>query len=208
MARPCKICANPKSLSTAAGMIAGGATDEEVARAIGGLSYMSVSRHRKNHIEKPAAALARAADKGRAVAEQREQTVAAAEAGNIAAAYVGLASVVETLRGVGDRLERVAAGAEGSGSHLAVASLSSQQLRAAELRARIGGIGGYGAQKPGQAAGNQLVVNFNFSDRTERVACATIDGEPVAVVGPTTPVPDGVAIRLSRPAAHAVDEED
>src|SRR5580700_550614 len=145
--RPCSICSETKKAKLAAEMIAAGATDKAVADALGdGLHRMAVSRHRRAHIVAPAKALADAAGKGRDAIEQRAQVLAAAEAGD-PSAWVALHEIVNDLRKVHARLERSAAAAEQDDQRLAVASLSAQQLRAAEVRAKIGGVGGYAAQK-------------------------------------------------------------
>jgi hypothetical protein len=124
-------------------MIAAGASDQAVADRIGGISRMAVARHRQNHIERPAKAIVAAANKGKDVRDEREQIVAAAEAGDVAAAFLGIAEIAKDLKILRDRLERTADAAETDSQRLAVASLSGQQLRAAEVRARLGNVGGY-----------------------------------------------------------------
>src|SRR5437764_13071269 len=63
--------------------------------------------------------------------------LAAAEAGD-PLAFVALNDIVTDLRVLHQRLERTADAAEKDNQRLAVASLPSQQLRAAEVRAKIG----------------------------------------------------------------------
>ena len=138
--RPCQICADAANLRLAAEMIAVGVSDQAVAKAIGGISRMAVARHRQNHIERPAKAILAATNKGRDTREEREQLVAAAEQGDVGAAFLSLERTAADLRRVQERLERTA---EGDQQRLAVASLSGQQLRAAEVRAKLAGIGGY-----------------------------------------------------------------
>ena len=141
-------------------MIAAGASDQAIATRLGGgLHRMAVSRHRRNHIERPAAAVARAAAKGRDVVDQRVQTLAAAEAGD-PLAFVALANIVADLRKVHERLERVADGAEQDGQRLAVAGLAAQQLRAAEVRAKLGNTGGYGTAARGAAEAEKATFTF------------------------------------------------
>jgi hypothetical protein len=84
-----------------------------------------------------------AANKGRDAREEQEQLVAAAEQGNVAAAFLSLERIAADLRRVQERLERTAEAAEVDQQRLAVASLSGLQLRAAEVRAKLGGVGGY-----------------------------------------------------------------
>jgi len=200
--RPCVICSDAEKTKLVATMIAEGATDAAiVARLGGGLHRMAVSRHRRNHVEAPAKAIAAAAAKGRDVVEQRAQTLAAAEAGD-PMAYVGLAAIVGDLQRAADRLERTAAAAEHDNQRLAVASLAGQQLRAAEVRAKLGGVGGYAASKAagaGSEAGASFVVNFHFGDKVQTIeatpihaaAGATMDVAPEAddtVFGNPSPV--------------------
>ena len=158
MPRPCLICSDSTKLTKAAELIAAGFSDQAVANALNAMapaaapmSFMAVNRHRRNHVVAPAKALAEAASKGREVAEQRAQVLAAAEAGD-PSAFVALADIVADLRKVHERLEATADAAARDNQRVAVASLSAQQLRAAEVRAKIGGVGGYGASR---AAGQQ-----------------------------------------------------
>ena len=150
---PCLICSDSEKTRVASEMIAGGATDGAIAARLGGgLHRMAVSRHRRNHVVAPAKALAAVAGKGRDTIEQRAQMLAAAEAGD-PSAFVALAGIVADLRKVHERLEPTAETAARDNQRVAVASLSAQQLRAAEVRAKIGGVGGYGASK---AAGKAI----------------------------------------------------
>lgn len=102
--------------------------------------------------------------------EQRAQVMAAAEAGD-PAAFVALANIVADLRKVHERLERTADAAERDNQRLAVSALSAQQLRAAEVRAKMGGVGGYAPQKaPSAGDGQTFAVNIIFPDgRTESI---------------------------------------
>jgi hypothetical protein len=197
MARPCIICSDSAKLAKAAEMIAAGESDQTVASALNAMtpnapamSYMAVLRHRRNHIVAPAKALAEAAGKGREVAEQRAQVLAAAEAGD-PAAFVALSNIVTDLRKVHERLERTAAAAETDNQRIAVASLSGQQLRAAEVRAKIGGVGGYAAPKavtPGE--GQTFSITIILGDQqttisaTQPAAAVQSGGEDVIDVLP------------------------
>jgi hypothetical protein len=175
MPRPCVICSDSTKLAKAAKLIAAGRSDQLVADALNALdpkaapmSYMAVARHRRNHLEAPAKALAEVAGKGRDAVEQRAQMLAAAEAGD-PSAFVALAAIVADLRNVHERLERTADAAEKDNHRLAVAGLSAQQLRAAEVRARIGGVGGYSPQKassPGTPTTFTLTINIPGGEST------------------------------------------
>lgn len=177
MGRPCSICRNNKLQSAASEMIGAGLSDQAIADRIGSVSRMAVARHRLNHVVVPAKTLAEAAGKGRDAAEQRAQVMAAAEAGD-PAAFVALASIVADLQKVHARLERTADAAEQDSQRLAVASLSAQQLRAAEVRARMGGHGGYGQAKAAPDGGlGVFAVNIYLGDR---------EVESIAAVVPTS----------------------
>ena len=159
--RPCTICSSTEKLRLAANMIAAGATDQAIADRVGGVNRMSVSRHRHNHVMGPAKALAEAAGKGRDAVDQRAQVMAAAEAGD-PAAFVALAGIVDDLRRVHNRLERTADAAEQDNQRLAVSSLSAQQLRAAEVRAKPGGVGGYAPGRAGPDGGGMGTFSVNI----------------------------------------------
>ena len=172
--RPCSICCNSSKHRLVGEMIAAGATDQAIADKIGGVNRMAVSRHRHNHVMAPAKALAEAAGKGRDAADQRSQVMAAAQAGD-PAAFVALAGIVDDLRRVHDRLERTAGAAEQDSQRLAVASLSAQQLRAAEVRAKLGGVGGYAPGKAGPDGGGMGAFSVNIhlgNGQVERITTA------------------------------------
>jgi hypothetical protein len=205
--RPCQICADATYLRTAAEMIAAGASDQAVASAIGGISRMAVARHRQNHIERPAKAIVAAANKGRDTRDEREQLVAAAEHGDVAAAFLSLERIAADLRRVQERLERAAVAAEFDQQRLAVASLSGQQLRATEVRAKLGGIGGYATPRSDRGNAAPFVLNIHFSGgRTQRIEGTPIDlDDPAFNAVPAAPLPIGSAAgSASTPSA---DEE-
>jgi hypothetical protein len=163
----------------AAEMIAAGATDQAIADRIGGIHRMAVSRHRRLHVVAPAKALADAAGKGRDAIEERAQVLAAAEAGD-PSAFVTLAAIVTDLRTVQERLNRVADGAERDNQRLAVSALSGQQLRAAEVRAKIGAVGGYAPPRvQGGGIGQTFVLNIQFrgAGRTETIGGVVTAGD-------------------------------
>lgn len=65
MPNHCKICSDPAHARLASELIAEGRSDQRIATTLGGgISRMSVYRHRLNHLEKPAQALAAAASRG------------------------------------------------------------------------------------------------------------------------------------------------
>src|SRR3954454_16514330 len=165
--RPCTIWADTAKAALACQLIATGVTDQGVADRLG-VNRSAVGRHRKNHILAPTRALVAAASKGQDVAAQRQDMIAAAEAGD-PVAVLALSAIVADLRRVHDRLERTAGEAEHGGQRVAVAALSGQQLRAAEVRAKLGGAGGYSPGKTsGDASAGSFSVNIHLGpDRVE-----------------------------------------
>ena len=186
--RPCQICSDAANMRVAAEMIAEGVTDQAVADRIGGISRMAAARHR-HHIERAAKAIVAAANKGKDVRDEREQLVAAAESGDTAAAFLALNQIAADLRRVQERLERTADAAEVDNQRLAVASLSGQQLRAAEVRAKLGGVGGYATPRSEKPSGAPFVLNINFSGgRTTRIEGMPMHpDDPAFNALPTTP---------------------
>jgi|SRR5580704_9664274 hypothetical protein len=179
--RPCTICSDSAKARLAAELIAAGESDRAIGEKLG-VGRMSVQRHRTAHVVAPAKALVEAAGKGQDAREQRAQILAAAESGD-PSAFVALAGIVADLRRVHDRLERQAQAAEQDNQRLAVASLSSQQLRAAEVRAKIGGVGGYAPQKGREAGELQpFVLTIQFPDRTERLEMTPVHDMPARTI--------------------------
>jgi len=173
--RPCKICQDSTKARQAAQLVASGLTDEAVGKQLG-VSRAAAQRHRTLHIVAPARALVQAAAKDAPAKEKRAEILAAAEAGD-PTAFVELAAIVSDLKKVHQRLERTADAAEEDNQRLAVASLSSQQLRAAEVRAKIGGVGSYAPQKGSDhQSATPFSIVFNFGDgRTERIDATPIN---------------------------------
>ena len=181
----------------AAEMAAEGASDRIVAERLG-IDRMAARRHRINHVVAPAKALAAAANKGADVREQSEQALALAEQVD-PSAFLALAGIVNDLKKVHDRLERTADAAEQDNQRLAGASLSSQQLRAAEARAKIGGVGAYSPQKQsGSRETPTFSITMIFGDRAERLDMTA--AEPA--LGTTIDMPPG------QPATTVVEIPD
>jgi hypothetical protein len=177
--RICKICADSRTVKRAAGLIAEGLPDQKIADRLGfpaSAGRMLVSRHRRFHVEAPARALATVAGKGRATVEERERAVAAAEVGDVTAALLTLQTIVTNLRGVQERLERAAAGAEDDKQRVTIAALAAQQIRAIELSAKLGGI--YAPPRSDAGGTNVPVVV-----RVERVFIGVPEIEPKPVEG-------------------------
>jgi hypothetical protein len=162
-------------MKRAAELIAeGGLPDGAIAAQLGLTGHagrMVVSRHRRFHVEAPAKAIAEAANKGRAIVEQREKTLAAVEHGDVAAAWIALPAIVEDLRAVHLRLEESADRATAGGQLTAGATIAGQQIRLGETRARLGGLRGF--TPPAAAPSSSPVFNLTiaFADgRTEMIA--------------------------------------
>jgi hypothetical protein len=182
------ICASSANIKIAVEMIAAGESDQAIANKIN-ISRPAVQRHRKNHVEKPALAIAEAANRGSTVRMERERRVQAAEAGDPVQTFIGLNAIVSDLRRVGERLERTAAGAESGGQRLVVAQLASQQHKSAEVRAKLGQVGGYAPAKLPAGDGRALfVINIHFSG--ERGGCQTIEMAPTEAIVEALPPPD------------------
>jgi hypothetical protein len=174
--RICKICADTGTVKRAAELIGEGLPDQKIADRLGfygSAGRMLISRHRRFHVEAPARAIAEAAAKGRPNVQEREQAIAIAEAGDIASAFLSLERIAADLRHVQERLERTADAAEADKQRLAVASLSGQQLRAAELRARLGGVGAYSPTQNAIGSARPVVVT-----RVERILVEVSRREP------------------------------
>ena len=170
MPRDCLICLDADKTKAVAELIATGVSDRAIARQIGGVSHMSVARHRQNHVARPAQAFARAAARTHEIRVQRQKAIQAAENGDIAAAFIGLEAIAADLRRVQERLERTAEAAEVDQQRLAVASLSGQQLRAAEVRAKLGGVGGYASPRAVASDAPKFELNIIFSGgRTQHI---------------------------------------
>ena len=193
--RPCTICSSDEKIKVSAEMIGAGASDQVIADRLG-VGRMSVQRHRQSHVLAPAKALAEAAGKGQAAIEQRAQVMGAAEAGD-PSAFVALAAIVADLRRVHERLERTAGAAEQDNQRLAVASLSAQQLRAAEVRAKIGGVGGYAPTKGADGAvGTPFSITFNFAngikEQITTISDTEVCGRVVDIEDDNVSTPDDV----------------
>jgi hypothetical protein len=196
--RICGICANGSTMKRAAELIAEGLSDQKIADMLGfpgNAGRMLVSRHRRFHVEALAKAVAEAAGKGRANVQERKELVAAAESGDAAAAFLALNQIAADLRRVQERLERTAEAAEVDQQRLAVASLSGQQLRAAEVRAKLGGVGGYATPRNDKGNAQPFVLTINFSGgRTQRIEGVPIHPEdPRFNALPTLPFATGGA---------------
>jgi len=181
MPRPCLICSDNRKLARAEELITAGNSDQVVANALNALtpdlppmSSMAVSRHRRKHIMKATQDRLAIVGKGPAPRKERQQLAAAAAAGaptpqEFVDAFFGLKAQAEKLQRIEERLERMAELAEQNNSPSGVATVAAQQLRSVETGAKLGGTGGYGAQKATGAEGVQFNLVMHFGDHTERL---------------------------------------
>jgi len=167
----CKLCSNPDQAKVRAAF-ASDASDREIGRLFG-VSHMCAGRHRRNHVAKPLQAALIALDRGRTAHDQREQQNAAIEKGDPVAVVDGLLSreaLVSEVQRISERNERMACVSEEGGSVQGVATASAQQIRAAEFKAKVGGIGGFAPARAADKAAQRepFVVNILFRDAPEK----------------------------------------
>jgi hypothetical protein len=189
MANPCRICSNPRWADRADDWAREGVSDREVARRLG-INKSLVTRHRQRHLIAPLRHKLAIAGKGDVARRERAQLAQAAAAdaptpGQLTAAFLSLDGIAADLRLACDRLERQAAGAELDGQRLAVAALSQAQIRSAETRAKLSGVGGYAPPRTTELPAREkfsIVIQFS-GGRSEEITMlptpATIDGETV-----------------------------
>jgi hypothetical protein len=125
-----------------------------------------------NHVEREVRAVLQAANRTRDIRAERDRIIAAAEAGDVnAASWLSIKRIAEAVRRVEMRLERVSQAAELEGRHLAVAALAGQELKAATVAARLGGLGGYATPRndKSNAAPFSLVINFSGGRAPTRI---------------------------------------
>jgi hypothetical protein len=195
MPRLCKLCVHPDQ-DAVRSALASGATDRAIGRQFG-LTHVSVGRHRREHVVRPMQAAARALDKGRGAREQRQQLVARAEEGDPTTIFA-LSAIAADLTRIARRLDASAEEAAAGRQHTAHASLASQLLRQAEIRARIGG---HDKATPSSSQGQLFRINIVFSGgRTESIKTRS--------QGLGSPDPDGELARIERPLIDFVPEED
>ena len=138
MARNCTICASPHADTVRTAVLAG-ETDQAIADRHG-FTRAAMQRHRVNHIEAPARAMAKVASRGQDVArERRALAQATAEDPRV---WLALNSITADLRKIHDRLDQAADAAAEKGQVMALNAVSGQLIRAAEVRAKLGGVGG------------------------------------------------------------------
>jgi hypothetical protein len=199
----CQICADAAMMKRAAELIAQQLPDQRIAEQLGLSGHagrMAVSRHRRNHIEKPARALASAANKGRAVAEQRKASIEAAGRGDEVAVFLGLEEITRDTRKISKRLGRAAKATEQAGQFTAMTGVVAQQHKNLELRGKLGNHPGFTPQKltpGGEAAVFNLTINLpgqterlSFS-QAEHVPDPVIDATPFQLANESASAPDG-----------------
>ena len=175
MPRPCSICSSPHADAVQARVLAG-ASDEAIAREFG-FTRPGMQRHRQNHIQAPARAVAQAAGKGAEARAHREAVMQATAADP--AMWATLHGLTAALQKVHDRLDRAAEDAAAAKQSMALASLSGQQTKAIEVAAKLGGIG---AEKAREHGGGHTIRIF-------------LGNEPVVIEGEAVE-PTGISLQL------------
>jgi hypothetical protein len=169
MPRPCVVCSRADRQEIDA-LIGTGASDYEVARQFG-IERVSVGRHRRQHVIKPAQDRLAIIAKDAAARRERQELAAAAASDTpstqaLVEATLGLRAQMAKLTSIEQRLERMATLAEGAGSPTGVAQLAAQQFRGIETGARLAGISGFvpPAQAAEAVATPRFAVNIVFSN--------------------------------------------
>jgi hypothetical protein len=185
----CAICADPTRLKRANELIAAGnLSDRKIADQLGlaatDAGRVTVWRHRKKCVEQTAMAIVQAANKGRAVVDKREQSLAAVEAGDPVETFLSLREVTVDLRRTHERLQRVADMAETDNQRALIAALAAQELKALDHRARLGGLRGFTppAATPANLPVFNLTMHFSDGTRTQIAAMPVVDVVPDATV--------------------------
>jgi len=183
MARPCLVCTHP-SRHAIEELNSAGASDYEVGRRFD-LERVSIGRHRRLHLIKPAQDRLAVLAKDSVERQQRKNLAAVASSDTPTAtqfveAFFGLKAQAEKLQRIEDRLERMAALAEDNQSPNGVAQVAAQQLRSVEVGAKVAGVGGFApARVADQAAGGQTFsINILFGNGTvERITTVADSGQ-------------------------------
>ncbi len=117
-----------------------------------------------------------ALDRGRAIREQREQTIRAVEQGDPSGIF-RLESIAADIARIAARLDASADEAASVGQHNAHAALAAQLLRQAEMRARLGG---YERPASSETQGRKFSVNIFFSTGETVSVGAPVQVPPMA----------------------------
>ena len=138
-----------------------------------------------------------------AVRQQRKELIKAAENGD-PLDYLTVGAIVGDIKRVGQRLEDNAEAASLAGQRQAVAALSGQQLRATEVRAKLGAIGGYAPPKSTQAEATMFNLTINLPGGVTKQLSGTPDQ---TIPGPSRHVPmlDVTPVALTPAALDAGD---
>src|SRR5947207_4024760 len=143
MGNPCRVCMSTDLSRRFAEAVARGMSDQKIADELG-ISRSGAQRHRVSHVVSVARAIAAAGAKDAPAREQRQEIMAAAEAGTLdPTQYLSLAAIIGELKNIGARLDRTATAAEMGGAHPVVVSAAAQQIRLNESKARLAGHGGF-----------------------------------------------------------------
>jgi hypothetical protein len=177
MPRPCIVCCRTDRSSIDA-LIATGASDYEVGRQFS-IERVSVGRHRRQHVIKPAQDRLALLAKDSAARRERQELAAAVASDSpstqaLIEATLGLRAQMAKLTSIEQRLERMATLAEGAGSSGGVAQLAAQQFRGIETGAKLAGVGGFAPapQTVGQPSATpvfSIQMVFRNANRVEEI---------------------------------------
>jgi hypothetical protein len=176
MSRVCVICVAKNRAAIDAALL-GGVPDRVVSRQFH-IPNSSVQRHRMNHLVRPVQDQLAILTKDTNEKRQRQELAEAARAytptiNQVIEATLGMKRQMEKLNNIEARLERMAQASEQAGSPVGVSQLSSQQLRAIETGAKLGGIGGFKPPSVIPQASDRAVWSiqmfFQEAGRTEEI---------------------------------------
>jgi hypothetical protein len=208
MSRPCIVCSHPSRQAIDA-LIDTGASDYEIGRRFS-IERVSVGRHRREHVIKPAQDRLAILAKGTAERRERQELAAAAASDTpsieaLIEATLGLRRQMEKLTSIEQRLERMATLAEGAGSSAGVAALAAQQFRGIETGARLAGIGGYAPPRsPVQVPeGKRWTIQMVFPNagKVEEIRLSEAPDRPAAEQPMARPVGTRSPLEIDVPQA-------
>jgi hypothetical protein len=168
MGRPCSVCSDPVKLRRAAELIAQNVSDPEVARIIG-VTRPALDRHRRNHVLKPAAALAQVAAKGRDVTNQRETAVKRAERGDRIAASLALDNLIGDALDIKDDLRDARKATKGAGQYSQMVGVVGQEHKNLDFFAKAGGHRGFVPEKGQPAEPARFNLTIHMGGKTEQI---------------------------------------
>jgi hypothetical protein len=186
MAYPCLVCTHPDRQAIDAA-IGTGVSDYEVSRKFG-IERVSIGRHRRRHLIKPAQDKLAILSKDSSARQERQMLAAAAAADEpsvdvLVQAALGTRALLKKLGSIEERLERMSARAEEGGSSTGVAALAGQQIRGLEFGAKLAGNPNFRPPSAILQASDKAVVSiemiFNNAGKRETIDLVgkVVDGD-------------------------------